>query len=108
MKRTVLFMTCVLAALMMSAQGSNDDFDYVPFVKEGKTWHVVSFSADQSYHFEQFILTNEKVVENGKTYMKMNLNENGLFVLYDVMLLREENRKVYVYYPSVQKESLSS
>ena len=106
MKRTVLFMTCVLAALMMSAQGSNDDFDYVPFVKEGKTWHVVSFSADQSYHFEQFILTNEKVVENGKTYMKMNLNENGLFVLYDVMLLREENRKVYVYYPSVQKESL--
>ena len=99
-------MTCVLASLMMLAQGNNDGFDYIPFVKGGKTWHVASFAFDRSYHFEQFILTNEKVVENGKTYMKVNQNEDGMFVLYDAMLLREENRKVYIFIPSVQKEYL--
>ncbi len=107
MKRTLLFLTCVLASMMVSAQGSNADyFDYIPFVEKGKTWHVVNPSANRSYHFEQYMLTNEEVVENGKTYVKMNLNADGSFVLYDAALLREENRKVYLFIPSAQKEIL--
>ena len=107
MKRTLLFLTCVLASMMVSAQGSNADyFDYIPFVEKGKTWHVVNPSANRSYHFEQYMLTNEEVVENGKTYVKMNQNADGSFVLYDAALLREENRKVYLFIPSAQKEIL--
>jgi hypothetical protein len=105
MKRAFLFMTCLMASLAMSAQGSDTYFDYIPFVKEGKAWHVVSFSFDRSCRFTQYKLTNEKVVKNGKTYIKMDLNSDGMIV-YDAALLREENRKVYRFDPDLQKEVL--
>ena len=105
MKRAFLFMTCLMASLAMSAQGSDTYFDYIPFVKEGKAWHVVSFSSDRSCRFTQYKLTNEKVVKNGKTYIKMDLNSDGMIV-YDAALLREENRKVYRFDPDLQKEVL--
>ena len=105
MKRAFLFMTCLMASLAMSAQGSDTYFDYIPFVKEGKAWHVVSFSFDRSCCFTQYKLTNEKVVKNGKTYIKMDLNSDGMIV-YDAALLREENRKVYRFDPDLQKEVL--
>ena len=98
-------MTCLMASLAMSAQGSDTYFDYIPFVKEGKAWHVVSFSFDRSCCFTQYKLTNEKVVKNGKTYIKMDLNSDGMIV-YDAALLREENRKVYRFDPDLQKEVL--
>ena len=105
MKRAFLFMTCLMASLAMSAEGSDTYFDYIPFVKEGKAWHVVSFSFDRSCCFTQYKLTNEKVVKNGKTYIKMDLNSDGMIV-YDAALLREENRKVYIFDPDLQKEVL--
>ena len=105
MKRAFLFMTCLMASLAMSAEGSDTYFDYIPFVKEGKAWHVVSFSSDRSCRFTQYKLTNEKVVKNGKTYIKMDLNSDGMIV-YDAALLREENRKVYRFDPDLQKEVL--
>lgn len=105
MKRAFLFMTCLMASLAMSAEGSDTYFDYIPFVKEGKSWHVVSFSFDRSCCFTQYKLTNEKVVKNGKTYIKMDLNSDGMIV-YDAALLREENRKVYRFDPDLQKEVL--
>ena len=105
MKRAFLFMTCLMASLAMSAEGSDTYFDYIPFVKEGKAWHVVSFSFDRSCCFTQYKLTNEKVVKNGKTYIKMDLNSDGMIV-YDAALLREENRKVYRFDPDLQKEVL--
>ena len=106
MKRAVLLMTSVLASLMMSAQGTYDDFDYVPFVKEHKTWHVIRSEFEGGHHHEYYKLMNEKVVNAGKTYMKMYWSEDILTAIHDWGLLREENRKVYFFDYTMQKEFL--
>lgn len=102
MKRTLLFITCVLASLTMLAQ----EYDYIPFVKAGKRWHVVRSDFDTGCHLEQYMLINEKVEKAGKTYMKMYRSEDNLTVIYDAGLLREENRKVYFFDSDSQKEFL--
>ena len=79
--------------------------DYIPFVKDGKQWHVVRTAKGESSHFEQYMM-NEEVVLNGKTYMKMSRTEDDKAVIYDEGLLREENRKVYFYDTDMQKEFL--
>ena len=35
--------------------------DYRPFVKEGKTWNVIRSNSDGGYHFDYYMLMNEKV-----------------------------------------------
>ena len=106
MKRTLLFIACVLASLAMSAQKSSY-FDYVPFVEEGKKWNVVRSDFDAGYYCNRYFLTGEKVVKNGKTYMKMYRTQDVLTVVYDAGLLREENRKVYVFDMVRQTEFLA-
>lgn len=105
MKRTLLFIACVLTSIMMSAQESSY-FDYVPFVKDGKQWHVVRSEFDRGNHFKRYMFTNEEVTKGGKTYMKMYRTEDDLAVVYDAGLLREENRKVYFFDNDTQKEYL--
>ena len=102
MKRTLLFITCMLASLTMLAQEN----DYIPFVKAGKSWHVVRSQYDQGYHFDQFTLMNEEVERAGKTYMKMYRSEDDMTVVSDAALLREENRRVYFFDSDMQKEFL--
>lgn len=102
MKRTLLFITCVLASLTMLAQ----EYDYIPFVKAGKRWHVVRSEFDKGYHFDQFTLMNEEVEKAGKTYFGMYRTEDLLAVVYDAGLLREEDRKVYFFDSDMQKEFL--
>ncbi len=102
MKRTLLFIACVLASLTMLAQ----EYDYIPFVKAGKRWHVVRSEFDKGYHFDQFTLMNEKVEKAGKTYFGMYRTEDLLAVVYDAGLLREEDRKVYFFDSDMQKEFL--
>jgi hypothetical protein len=51
-------------------------------------------------------MTNEKVEKAEKTYMKMYRRENYSTVADDERLLREENRKVYIFDPDMQKEFL--
>ena len=102
MKRTLLFIACVLASLTMLAQ----EYDYIPFVKAGKRWHVVRSQYDQGYHFDQFTLMNEEVERAGKTYFGMYRTEDLLAVVYDAGLLREEDRKVYFFDSGMQKEFL--
>ena len=102
MKRTLLFITCVLASLTMLAQ----EYDYIPFVKAGKRWHVVRSEFDKGYHFDQFTLMNEEVEKAGKTYFGMYQTEDLLAVVYDAGLLREEDRKVYFFDSDMQKEFL--
>ena len=102
MKRTLLFITCMLASLTMLAQ----EYDYIPFVKAGKSWHVVRSQYDQGYHFDQFTLMNEEVEKAGKTYFGMYRTEDLLAVVYDAGLLREEDRKVYLFDSNMQKEFL--
>lgn len=105
MKRTVLFMTCMLASVVMQAQESQSD--YLPFVEDGKIWNVVRSTSGEGYHSELFKMINEKVEKSGKTYMKLYWNEDGLNVSYDQGLLREEDRKVYFYDTDLQKEFLA-
>ena len=105
MKRTLLFIACVLTSMMMSAQESSY-FGYVPFVKDGKKWHVVRSEFDRGNHFKRYMFTNEEVIKGGKTYMKMYRKEDDLAVVYDAGLLREENRKVYFFDNDTQKEYL--
>lgn len=102
MKRTLLFITCMLASLTMLAQ----EYDYIPFVKAGKRWHVVRSEFDKGYHFDQFTLMNEEVEKAGKTYFGMYRTEDLLAVVYDAGLLREEGRKVYFFDSGMQKEFL--
>ena len=104
MKRTLLFITCMLASLTMLAQETQND--YIPFVEMGKQWHIVRSDFDEGSHFEQYTLRNEEVVKDGKTYLKMYRTEDGLNTLYDAGLLREEDRKVYFFDNDTQKEYL--
>jgi len=79
---------------------------YLPFVEQGKRWNVVRSDWDGRTQFDHFMLTNEKVEKDGKTYMKLYRSEDGLTVDYDAGLLREENRKVYFFDIDMQKEFL--
>ncbi|MEE3445624.1 MAG: hypothetical protein VZQ78_05365 [Prevotella sp.] len=92
---------------MVMAQDINtNDFDYLPFVKNGKKWNVVRSDFDGGYHHECYTLMNEKVEKAGKPYMKMYRTEDDLAVVYDKGLLREEDRKVYFFDDAMQKEYL--
>ena len=90
----------------VSLQINQGDFDYIPFVKNGKQWHVVRSEYGSGNHFDQFVLLNEKVVKDGKTYMKMYRSKDNATTVYDAGLLREENRKVYFFDDNTQKEYL--
>ena len=90
----------------VSLQINQGDFDYIPFVKDGKQWHVVRSEYGSGNHFDQFVLLNEKVVKDGKTYMKMYRSKDNATTVYDAGLLREENRKVYFFDDNTQKEYL--
>ncbi len=85
---------------------SEEQNDYLPFVEAGKQWHVVRSEFDKGYHFDQFMLMNEKVEKAGKTYFGMYRTEDLLAVVYDAGLLREEDRKVYFFDSDMQKEFL--
>ena len=84
MKRTLIFMACMLASVVMQAQEESND--YIPFVQNGKVWHVVRSAFNEGYHFEQYMLSGEEVVKDDKTYMKMYRRENNLTEIYDVAL----------------------
>ena len=95
MKRTLLFITCMMTSMMMFAQeGTND---YLPFVELGKKWHVVIVSNPNYVHSAgKYWMCNE-VERNGKTYIYTYLPYDEIDVVEEVGLLREENRRVYKY-----------
>jgi len=103
MRRTLLFLACVLASLTMTAQ--ENPKDYVPFVETGKQWQVVRTTMGESSHFDQYMM-NKEVVLSGKTYMKMSHTEDGKAEEHDAGLLREEDRKVYFFDADMKKEFL--
>ena len=86
--------------------GSEPQDDYIPFVKAGKKWNVIRSDFDGGYHHVNYRLMNEKVEKAGKTYMKMYRSEDDMTAVYDAGLLREENRKVYLFDSDMQKEFL--
>ena len=105
MKRTLLFIACVITSITMLAQGSSY-FDYLPFMEDGKVWNVFRSDGDSGCHLERYQLINEEIVKDGKTYMKMYRSEDDMDVVYDTGLFREEGRKVYRFDSEMQKEIL--
>ena len=97
MKRTLLFIMCVLASITMWAQ--EDSNDYIPFVELGKQWHLVINPTNPNVpcSFETFKMFNE-VQLDGKTYVKLDKTGYVLDTLYqEAGLFREEDRRVYKY-----------
>ena len=92
MKRSLLFIACVLASITMQAQENPND--YIPFVEKGKTWQVVSspIHYEHYYHFYTYWMNDEEEID-GKTYFLVKSREDG----HSEGLFREENRRVYKY-----------
>ena len=80
--------------------------DYLPFVENGKQWHVVRSVFGEGFHLDHFRLMDESVVKDGKSYMKMFVSEDDLTEIREVGLLRETDKKVYFFDSDRQKEFL--
>ena len=80
--------------------------DYLPFVENGKQWHVVRSVFGEGFHLDHFRLMDESVVKDGKSYMKMYVSEDDLTEIREVGLLRETDKKVYFFDSDRQKEFL--
>ena len=80
--------------------------DYIPFVERGKQWHVARFTPGHNdmdvvdYCIPQGI---EEI--NGNNYYKMKAILNNTTEI-ETYLIREENRKVYLYDPDLKMEYL--
>ncbi len=102
MKRTLLFLAFVLAAIMTKAQVELND--YIPFVKNGKEWVVINTNADSSKSLDKYRMSiaggKEGMILAGKVYMPIFRSEHL------VGYLREEERKVYLFDSNMQKEFL--
>ena len=103
MKRTLLFMACLLASITMQAQEELND--YLPFVERNKAWFVANPS-NTPYYLHNYYWMNDEEEHDGKTYLKLWQSEAVLTVMDVVGLIREENRKVYFFDSDQQKEYL--
>ena len=101
MKRTLLFMACLLASITMQAQEELND--YLPFVERNKAWFVANPS-NTPYYLHNYYWMNDEEEHDGKTYLKLWQPEAVLTVMDVVGLIREENRKVYFFDSDQQKE----
>ena len=66
MKRTLLFMTCMLASLTMTPQTA-----YRPFVEDGKVWKVGAFSSGNPVQVVDYYYFDGDTIINGKTCKQM-------------------------------------
>ena len=98
MRRTLLFIMCMLASITMWAQEEQND--YLPFVELGKQWHVVSNPTNPYVpcSFERYEMYDQEEVD-GKTYVRIGLfyEESDVDGYDEIGLFREENRRVYKY-----------
>lgn len=104
MKQSVSFIVCMLTSVAMYA-AEEETNQRLPFVREGKQWHVVQSDYNGNTHHERYTLTG-KEVKWGKTYMQMQRVEDNKTVTYNEALLREDGYKVYVFDSERQKEFL--
>ena len=97
MKKTILIM---LFAFLCITQSSSQEYEYVPFVREGVKWicdepysHVVYFG----HHYFTLELSGDTVI-NGKSYKAMHkYSGDAINKLNDTIpvYLREDNKVVY-------------
>jgi hypothetical protein len=96
MKRTLLFIACVLTSITMMAQDETNE--YLPFVEIGKQWHVVNNPTNPfaPCSYERFEM-NDEVERDGKTYVLTYRTVDEQGTSEEVGLFREEGRRVYKY-----------
>ena len=104
MKRTILFMACMLASVTMFAQN-----DYRPLVEEGKHWTYDNFMPlrQAKYdHYYYYDLKGDTLIA-GYHCLKMysdNFNNRGE-IEYKGSLY-EKNKKVYYFFPGKEEAEL--
>ena len=89
---------------------TNADFmksnGYIPFVEEGKQWHVARFTPGRKNMEEVDYYIPQGVEEiNGNEYYKMKAIVNNTTEI-ETYLVREEKRKLYLYNPDLETEFL--
>ncbi len=107
MKRTLLFMTCVLASVMMYAQEESDE--YRPLVVEGKHWTYDNFMPLRPAKYDHYYWYDLKgdTLISGKKCLKMYSENraNDSIVRYEGALY-EDKKKVYCFYPGKEESEL--
>ena len=100
MKRTLLFIACVLASLVMLAQ--EDSYEYRPLVEKGKHWTYDNFMPlrPAKYdHYYYYDLKGDTLIA-GRNCIKMySENKNNDNIVKYVGALYEEKKKVYCFFP---------
>ena len=107
MKRTLLFIACVLASISMQAQAGLTD--YRPLVEEGKHWTYDNFMPlrPAKYdHYYYYDLKGDTLIA-GKKCLKMYSDNvyNDSIIHYEGALY-EENKKVFCFFPGKEEAVL--
>ena len=91
---------------LQAQESDTDDSGYVPFVEGGKQWHVARFTPGHNDMDVVDYYIPEGIEEiNGNNYYKMKAFLNNTTEI-ETYLIREENRKVYLYDPDLKMEYL--
>ena len=107
MRRTLLFIACVLTSLAMQAQENAGD--YRPLVEEGKHWTYDNFMPlrPAKYdHYYYYDLKGDTLIA-GKKCLKMYSDNmyNDSIIHYEGALY-EENKKVFCFFPGKEEAVL--
>ena len=107
MKRTLLFIACVITSITMLAQGYSEE--YRPLVEEGKHWTYDNFMPLRPAEYDHYYFYNLKgdTLIAGKKCLKMYSENraNNNSVNYEAALY-EENKKVYCFFPGKDEATL--
>ncbi len=99
MRRTLLFIACVLTSLAMQAQENAGD--YRPLVEEGKHWTYDNFMPLRPAEYDYFYwydLKGDTLIAGKKCLKLYSTSENDSIARYKAALY-EENKKVYCFFP---------
>ena len=96
MRRTLLFIACVLASVTMLAQ-NDENPDYLPFVELGKQWHLIVVDNPNYLRRTGIYWMRAEMEFDNKKYIYTYLRYDVLATVEEVGFLREENRRVYLY-----------
>ena len=105
MKRTLLFLTCMLVSLTISAQENS----YRPFIEDGKVWKVGAANSGNPAQWVEFLYFDGDTIIDGKPckrmmrqrYISPDFPEYDIYSqhpsLYYVGAWYEENKQVFFY-----------
>ena len=99
MKRIYTFLVIVVLSIGTAQAGDG----YIPFVAKNKNWHVLGFSVGPYSSVSDYRFGSEEVVYGSHTYLNLyEINDKG--EEHSIGLLREENRRVYIFDKATEQE----